>query len=75
MDRGTWRATVHSVAKSQTRLSSGARARAHTHTHTHTHTHSISSTLVLGSKNPNDHTISRSLIPSNPLEPPDPEKQ
>ena len=28
MDRGAWRATVHGVAKSQTRLS--------THTHTHT---------------------------------------
>ena len=28
MDRGTWRATVHGVAKSQTQLS--------THTHTHT---------------------------------------
>ena len=30
-DIGTWQATVHGVAKSQTRLS--------THTHTHTHTH------------------------------------
>ena len=30
IDRGTWRATVHGVAKSQTQLS----------THTHTHTHS-----------------------------------
>ena len=28
MDRGAWRATVHRVAKSQTRLNS------HTHTHT-----------------------------------------
>jgi len=32
-DRGGWRATVHGVAKSQTRLSD-----LHTHTHTHTHT-------------------------------------
>ena len=31
MDRGTWWATVHGVAKSQTRLSD------YTHTHTHTH--------------------------------------
>ena len=30
-DREAWRAAVHGVAKSQTRLS------AHTHTHTHTH--------------------------------------
>ena len=30
MDRGAWRAIVHGVAKSQTRLS------ANTHTHTHT---------------------------------------
>ena len=36
MDRGTWRTTVHRLAKSQTQLSN--RARAHTHTHTHTHT-------------------------------------
>ena len=35
MDRGAWRATVHGVTKSQTRLS------VHTHTHAHacTHTH------------------------------------
>ena len=33
MDRGAWRATVHGVTKSWTRLS------VHTHTHTHTHTH------------------------------------
>ena len=33
MDKGNWRATVHKVTKSQTRLSM------HTHTHTHTHTH------------------------------------
>ena len=32
MDREAWWATVHGVAKSQTRLSM------HTHTHTHTHT-------------------------------------
>ena len=32
MDRGTWRTTVHRLAKSQTQLSD------HTHTHTHTHT-------------------------------------
>ena len=34
MDRGAWRAIVHKVAQSQTRLS--------THTHTHTHTHTFS---------------------------------
>ena len=33
MDRETWWATVHGVAKSQTQLI------AHTYTHTHTHTH------------------------------------
>ena len=32
-DREAWRAAVHGVAKSQTRLS------AHTHTHTHAYTH------------------------------------
>ena len=32
MDRGAWRATIHRVAKSQTRLSN------FTYTHTHTHT-------------------------------------
>ena len=36
MDKGTWWATVHGVAKSQIRLSAHARARTHTHTHTHT---------------------------------------
>ena len=34
MDRGVWRATVHGVAKSPTRLEW-----MHTDTHTHTHTH------------------------------------
>ena len=34
MERGAWRATVHGVTKSRTRLSD-----LHTHTHTHTHTH------------------------------------
>ena len=33
MDRGAWWATVHKIAKSQTRLRDS-----HTHTHTHTHT-------------------------------------
>ena len=33
MDRGAWRATVHRVTKSRTRLS------VHTHTHAHKHTH------------------------------------
>ena len=37
MDRGAWRATVHGVTKSRTRLS--VRMHAHVHTHTHTHTH------------------------------------
>ena len=35
MERGAWRATVHGVAKSRTRLSD------FTHTHTHTHTQRI----------------------------------
>ena len=34
MDRGAWRAAVHGLAKSQTRLSD-------THTHTHTHTRGV----------------------------------
>ena len=34
MARGAWQATVHTVAKSQTRLR-------YTHTHTHTHTHKV----------------------------------
>ena len=38
MDRGAWRATVHGVSKSGTRLSDWA----NTHTHTHTHTHGVS---------------------------------
>ena len=33
MDRGSWQATVHGVAKSRTQLSDS-----HTHIHTHTHT-------------------------------------
>ena len=37
MDRGAWQATVHGVAKSQTRL----HMHPWTHTHTHTHTHTI----------------------------------
>ena len=40
MDRGTWWATVHRVAKSRTRLKwYHAHTHAHTHTHTHTRTH------------------------------------
>ena len=45
MDRGAWRATVHGVAKSQTRLSNS-----HTHTHTHTHPKQAASVLILGSQ-------------------------
>ena len=37
MDRGAWRATVHRVTRSQTRL----RNWTHTCTHTHTHTRAI----------------------------------
>ena len=40
MDRGTWQAIVHGLAKSQTWLSACMCARTHTHTHTHTHAHS-----------------------------------
>ena len=43
MDRGAWRATVHGVSKSQTRLSRWAHTHTHTHSqtlsHTYTHTH------------------------------------
>ena len=49
MDRGAWKATVHDVAESRTRLSTEhARIRCswssarHTQTHTHTHTHTLS---------------------------------
>jgi len=38
MDRGAWRATVHGVAKSQTRLNDY-----HTYTHPHTHIYLSSS--------------------------------
>ena len=43
MDRGVWRATVHGVKKSKTRLRNWACVRARTckHTHTHTHTHTF----------------------------------
>ena len=34
-----WYATVHGVAKGQTRLSTHGSTYFHTHTHTHTHTH------------------------------------
>ena len=48
VDRGAWQATVHSTAKSETRMSDWT---LHTHTHTHTHTltlsHSHSHTLTL----------------------------
>jgi len=33
MDKGAWQATVHGIAKSQTRLSTHTHPRAHTHTH------------------------------------------
>ena len=39
MDRGTWRATVHGVTKSQTGLKRLS-VRLHTHIHTHTYIHS-----------------------------------
>ena len=39
MDRGAWRATVHGVTESQTRLS-------HTHTHTHYNTDATMSSEV-----------------------------
>ena len=38
MDRGTWRAPVHGVERSRTRLSN-SHTHTHTHTHTYTHTH------------------------------------
>ena len=41
MDRGAWRAVVHRVANSRTRLKQlSARTRVHTHTHTHTYSSS-----------------------------------
>ena len=47
MDRAAWRATVHSVSKSQTQLK-GLYTHTHTHTHTHTEqrTHNLRQTLV-----------------------------
>ena len=39
MNTGAWKAIVHGVAKSQTRLSN-------THTHTHTHTHTFNYTKL-----------------------------
>ena len=39
MDRGAWRATVHSVTQSQIRVKRLSMLM-HTHTHTHTHTRS-----------------------------------
>ena len=41
LDRVSWRATVHGVARSQTWLST------YTHTHTHTHTHTYPSTPTI----------------------------
>ena len=35
MDKGAWQATVHGIAKSQTRLSTHTHPRAHTYTQTH----------------------------------------
>ena len=62
MDRGAWRAIVHVVTKSQTKLSAWVHMRSHTHTqsniaikhfpthplhtHTHTHTHTHFTTLL-----------------------------
>ena len=40
MDRGAWRATVHGVAQSRTRLTM------HTHVHTRAHTHTHTSHLL-----------------------------
>ena len=39
MDREAWRAVIHGVAKSQTRVSDWTELNIHTHMHTHTHTH------------------------------------
>ena len=49
MDRGAWRATVHGVAKSRTRLNNTHSYRhthtlTHTLTHTHSHTHELTHT-------------------------------
>ena len=46
MDRGAWRATVHGVTKSQTRLSMHACTHAYVHTRTHTHTHTHTALTV-----------------------------
>ena len=53
MDRGAWRATVHKVAQSQTRLSTRA--------HTHTHTHSVDTTLIDSSVQFSHSVVSNSL--------------
>ena len=47
MDRGAGWATVHRVAKSQTRLNACTRAHTHTHTHTHTVVEPLSSEVIL----------------------------
>ena len=55
MDRGAWLATVHRVAKSQTRLSNRVYVHIHTHTYmhahtrTHTHTQSVCGIVYLSS--------------------------
>ena len=42
MDREAWRAAIHGVAKSWTRLSDWTELKStHTHTHTRTHTHTV----------------------------------
>ena len=41
MDREAWRASIHGVGKSRTRLSDWTELNWYTHTHTHTHTYTI----------------------------------
>ena len=48
MDKGTWQAIVHRVAKGRTGLST--RTYTHTLTHTHTHTHTVSGPVLSAEK-------------------------
>ena len=49
MDRGAWRATVHGVAKSQTRLKQFS-VRAHSDPHTHMHRRTCRGQMALRSE-------------------------
>ena len=69
MDRGAWRATVHGVAKSRTRLKQLSRSSSintHTHIslHTHTHTHACTHISIYGCKQKDTYHFSCIGIPN-----------